>query len=86
MKRGQLWPACLPSILHKGDRGILAGWADPDNLGKYYPENRPLNSKLTVNDYRTRNLILKHVGVQNTTCRDPEWMGSNTFYPEGAVA
>ena len=86
MKRGQLWPACLPSILHKGDRGILAGWKDPLNLGYYYQENDPDINTYTVDRYRTEQLILKHVGVQNTTCRDPEWMGSNTFYPEGAVA
>ena len=37
LERGKLYPACLPSILHKDDRGIFADWRDPADLGEFYP-------------------------------------------------
>ena len=86
LQRRKLYPACLPSILHKDrdGRGILAGWSNPYNIGQYYPENYEQNTQ-TVDKYRQQELILKHIGVRNATCRDPQWMNTNTFYPRGLV-
>ena len=83
LERGKLYPACLPSILHKDDRGIFAGWRDPADLGEYYPENDLFNLNSSLDVYRQEELILRHIGVRNTTCKDPEWMNSNTYYPAG---
>jgi hypothetical protein len=82
LQRRKLYPACLPSILHKEKRGIFAGWQDPANIGEFYPENNALFLE-TVDSFRQQNLILRHIGVKNVTCRDPQWMNTNTFYPEG---
>ena len=81
LQRRKLYPACLPSILHKDENGILAGWRDPAGLGEYYPENLNGGAE-TVDNYRKQELILKHIGVKNSTCKDPQWMKSNTFYPQ----
>ena len=88
LQRGKLYPACLPARLHKNQRGILAGWNDPSNLGNYYSE-RPefvennFQPNFTVDTYRERETILKHIRLDNTSCKDPQWMNSNSFYPEG---
>ena len=84
LQRRKLYPACLPSILHKNQRAIFAGWKDPADLGEYYPENfQQSNVSKTVDSYREQQLILRHLGLVNTTCKDPQWMNPNTFYPEG---
>ena len=84
LKRHKLYPACLPSILPKSQGGIFAGWRDPSDLGEYYTENSPINNTLeTVDSYREEELILRHIGLMNTTCEDPDWMKTNTFYPKG---
>lgn len=84
IKRRKLYPACLPSILPKDQNGIFAGWRDPSDLGEYYEENVLADLQLnTVDQYRGEQLILRHVGLKNTTCKDPEWMKTDTFYPKG---
>ena len=86
LQRRKLYPACLPSILHKDECGIFAGWRAPANIREFYPENDDLyifrNISETVDSYRQKQLILRHIGVKNATCKDPQWMNTNTFYPE----
>ena len=83
LERRKLYPACLPSVLHKDDRGIFAAWKDPADLGEYYPENDIYSLNSSVDAYRQEQLILRHIGVRNITCQDPQWMNSNTYYPRG---
>ena len=83
INKEKLYPACLPSKVHKNNRGILAGWKEPNNIGYWYPENGVQSENLKVEHYREQETILKHVRLDNTTCKDPDWMESNTFYPKG---
>ena len=83
LQRRKLYPACLPSILHKSNDGLFAGWRDPADLGEYYSENSPGDLINTVDQYREEQLILRHIRVKNTTCKDPKWMMTDTYYPKG---
>ena len=57
------------------------GWRDPLDLGALY--DYPIFN-VTVDSYRTQN-ILRHIEIENVTCKDPEWMGSDSFYPKGTI-
>ena len=84
--KGKVYPACLPTRAHRDKRGILAGWSDPLDIGIFYPEHSPGGSILSqenINEYREKNFIMKHVEIQVEKCTDPQWMGSETFYPKG---
>ena len=86
LEKGRLYPACLPTKAHLNNRGILAGWADPLDIGIFYPENHPGGSAFLqedINEYREKHLIMKHVEIKVGGCQDPSWMGSQTFYPKG---
>ena len=52
-------------------------------MGRYYKENFRLEAIETVDQYREEQLILRHIRVKNITCKDPEWMKTNTYYPKG---
>ena len=82
----KIYPACLPTRAHLNKRGILAGWADPLEFGIFYPENSPGGSSTAeenINEYREKHLIMKHVELEVGECKDPEWMGSNSYHPKG---
>ena len=86
VKKGQLYPACLPSKAHKNRRGIFAGWSDPLDIGIFYTEHNPGGDgsrQENIDEYREKQLILKHVELEAGKCRDPEWMSSKTYYPKG---
>ena len=85
LQRRKLYPACLPSILHKNNDGLFAGWRDPIDMGRYYKENFHLEAIKTVDQYREEQLVLRHIRVKNITCKDPEWMKTNTYYPKGKL-
>ena len=87
LTKGRLYPACLPTKAHHVDRrGVLAGWSDPLDIGIFYPEHFPGGPTLSqenINEYREKNLIMKHVEIEVGECKDPEWMDSQTYYPKG---
>ena len=86
VKKGKLFPACLPTKAHLNKRGILAGWSDPLDIGIFYPEHHPGGSSRrqeNINEYREKHLIMKHVEIEVGKCHDPGWMDSQTYYPEG---
>ena len=87
MQRGVLWPACLPSTIHKGTRGIFAGWSAPLDLAAYYGnQQRNYNALFyTVAQYMQENFILHHIEVEKVQCNDPSWMKSNSPYPAGTI-
>jgi len=78
MARKVLWPACLPKEKYTTQRGIFAGWLDPE---PYYriDEDRDLKT------YRNNYLFTKQLQVEEVLCRDPPWMKSNTYYPPGTT-
>ena len=39
---------------------------------------------VTIDEYR-QETILQHTEIENTSCADPMWMGSNSFYPRGTI-
>ena len=60
---------------------VLKGWKDPiDKIGKSYIDDFYANR--TLRQYRTE-FLLQHIEVVNETCKDPIWMGTDSFYPEG---
>lgn len=85
LRRRKLYPACLPSILHKSKDGLFAGWREPADLGEFYIENAPDDLINTVDQHREKELILRRTRVKNTTCKDPEWMKMDTYYPKGKL-
>ena len=89
LAKGRLYPACLPTKAHHVDRrGVLAGWSDPLDIGIFYPEHHPGGATLSqenINEFREKNLIMKHVEIEVGACKDPEWMGSQTYYPKGTA-
>ena len=73
-----IWPACLPKDEYPPENGgIFAGWqAATDSF---------LYSKDTIAEYRSQFLYSRQVQVEEVPCRDPEWMMSNTYYPQGTT-
>lgn len=78
MTRGKLWPACLPKTTYATDRGEFAGWLDPE---PYYR----IDGDTDIDVYRENYLFTRKVQVEEVPCRDPGWMNSNTYYPQGTV-
>ena len=75
LRKGVLWPACLPRLDFKdSDPSFFVGWKDQEPIHKLDDDVEV--SSITDNDYLPRR-----VQVKNVTCKDPEWMKSNTFYP-----
>ena len=81
VQEGVLYPACLPqkSDIAVGTRGIFAAWKDPIPLYVYYN----FDFDTTVKNYRANELIMHHTRMDIVKCKDPDWMGSDTFYPRG---
>jgi hypothetical protein len=82
MNTSAMWPACLPRFTDTdhlpGNRGILAGWADP--LPTYLGKGN--NLETYANNYLvTREGLFE----QQPACSDPAWMQSRTYYPPGTV-
>ena len=62
---------------------VLKGWKDPiDNMGPSYIDDFFANQ--TLQQYKTV-FLLQHIEVVNETCKDPVWMGTDSFYPEGIL-
>ena len=77
LEEGVLWPACLPRLSETSEdseQDIFVGWKDQEPLHRLNPDVKV--SSVTENDYLPRI-----VQVERVPCADPEWMGSNTFYP-----
>ena len=75
LEEGKLWPACLPRLnLNDLDQAFFAGWKDQEPL--YALDDDVKVSAITDNDYLPRR-----VQVRRMTCKDPDWMKSETFYP-----
>ena len=83
VKEGVLYPACLPTNedITIGNKGIFASWKDPIPLYVYYN----FISDRTVTRYRNDELLLKHTRLDIVECKDPDWMGSDTFHPRGVL-
>ena len=74
----EVWPACQPKEEYKpGSTGILAGWMDGEPTYLY--------DSTTVGGYRFSNYFPRQMQVEEVVCRDPAWMNSNTYYPQGTV-
>ena len=83
VKPGVLYPACLPrpnSSEYEGTKAILPAWRDPKP--KYFSE---INTKENALGYRLKNLLLRHAQLEETSCEDPSWMNSNTYYPPSKI-
>jgi len=76
-KQGHIFPAYLPSSRTSSSQGILASWKDVLPIDWYY------GFTTTVERYRRNELLLKHVILDRSVCKDPSWMESDTFYPKG---
>ena len=69
MERRKLWPACLPrqESSYEDQRGLWAGWDGPDMRN------------ITTNAIN----IPTQLQLEAVPCKDPDWMGSDSFYPAG---
>ena len=76
LKPKELFPACLPKQEYSSNKGIFAGWLDPEPYYRVSPTEN-------LGTYRRTYLQTKQVLVEEVLCRDPPWMRSNTFYPAG---
>ena len=75
LEEGVLWPACLPRLQPEdSDLTFFNGWKDQEPIHKLDDDVKVVS--ITRNDY-----VPRRVQVKNVTCKDPEWMKSNTFYP-----
>jgi len=76
--KGVIWPACLPKESYPPENlGILAGWQDRTAVYLYEGSS--------ITDYRLSNFHPRQMQVEEIICRDPAWMNTNTFYPQGTV-
>ena len=92
LNESRLWPACLPRLeeeTHSGrsdsevtssdeNKTFFAGWMDPE------PSYRSLGAERVANriiDY----FYPRKIQAQKVNCKDPVWMGSNTYYPPATV-
>ena len=79
LAKGVTWPACLPVEEYSpGSRGIIAGWQDSQPSYLY-------RDGTTLFGYRLSNFFSRQVQVEEVICRDPAWMATNTYYPQGTV-
>ena len=83
VKEGVIYPVCLPTDgeISQGKKGIFASWKDPAPLYVYYS----FDFDRSVQRYPNDELVLRHTRMDIVECKDPEWMGSNTFYPRGVL-
>ena len=76
--KGVTWPACLPKKEYDPESlGIIAGWQDSEALS-LFPDG-------SIFAYRVFNFFPRQMQVEEIVCRDPAWMGTNTYYPQGTV-
>ena len=68
-----LAPACLPQKEYGSKRGIFAGWLDQEPFYRV--------STTDIETYEEEYLTLRRVEVEETDCKDPDWMKTNTYYP-----
>ena len=85
MREGYIYHACLPSEedLIIGRKGIFAAWKDPFPVFVYY--NLDILDWRSTEVYKDDKLLMKHIRMYIVECKDPDWMGSNTFYPRGVL-
>jgi len=83
VQKGKLYPACLPSKTQKNQRGIFSGWRDPIELGAFF-KGGVLGLDIKLDEWR-KEFVLNHIAIENVTCKDPPWMGSDSFYPAGTI-
>ena len=85
MREGYIYHACLPSEedLIIGRKGIFAAWKDPFPVYVYY--NLDILDWRSTEVYKDDKLLMKHIRMDIVECKDPDWMGSNTFYPRGVL-
>ena len=81
---GVIYPACLPrpsslDPYNKTNPIILAAWRDPKP--KYFCETRNRRRNEDAFRYKNQNLLLRHARFTEASCKDPDWMNSNTYYP-----
>jgi len=76
-------PACLPKSEDKYENtkgrrlGRFSSWIDPEPQYK--------SSAKGLDSYAVTNYMLQQTAMEQVPCKDPSWMMSNTFYPEGTV-
>jgi hypothetical protein len=83
MNQSSIWPACLPKAKDQyleGGRGILAGWIEPLPIAVAKDQTDGLTSS-----YFLKNLWQRQSLYELTTCSDPKWMNSSTYYPAGTA-
>ena len=81
---GKIYPVCLPRSKdsdYYSSKGILAGWRNP--LPSYINEGSFSKSKDPIK-YRRDNVLQRQVQLEQVECKDPAWMESNTYYPQGS--
>jgi len=79
MTKGVVWPACLPKETYDPEfRGIIAGWQDSEPAYLF-------SEGTTLAGFRFSNFFQRQVQVEEVICRDPAWMNTNTYYPQGTV-
>ena len=85
VKEGLIYPACLPTDgdISQGKKGIFESWKDPAPLCLYVYYSFDFDR--TVQIYLNDELVLRHTRMDTVECKDPGWMGSNTFYPKGVL-
>jgi len=78
MTKLKTWPACLPKEEYNRDNlGILVGWVDSVSTYQY--------QQGSIQDYRLSYFYPRQIQMEEIICRDPAWMGSNTYYPHGTA-
>ena len=84
---------CLPrnTKLKEGDIGRFAGWRDPLPQTKAVSAEQAQLEQIfvffnpyTSSVYEAPCNILHHTTLQYGNCKDPDWMNSTSYYPEGS--
>ena len=80
LNKKELYPACLPrlSVAYEKEPGIFSGWVDPEPIHR-------VNKRKRLKNYIENYLEPRDTQMEEMQCKDPAWMGSNSYYPPGTV-
>ena len=78
LKRGELYPACLPKPKYTDEAGIFAAWVDAEPIYR-------VNDRKRIRQYTQNYLYPRQVQMEEVVCKDPDWMQSNSYFPPGTV-
>jgi len=75
-----VYPACLPKETYSNTESFISGWRNP------LPASTLAEAtELTMDQYKKQYILPGLFNMVSTTCADPTWMSSSTFYPAGVL-